>query len=364
MGMRYVILCLFAFSVSQWMDDGGTHGVLFEMNLQVSDAACEYSVSTDSNTKQDLMSSTVSTDCEVSADIPEHCMFDYNTLHGIKCEHEQPEEVRTDNAYGRQGDAIQGHVGLCLPSVKSEENRQELSDDRNVLPPNSMCNANETIPLKPEQNEDPDEYDTNNEAPRHWVVCPDGVLKEVKTEHTSGASDVLSVGDCSRNVGHKQRTQPVSYNNNIQTNVEVSTHSTCDVSSTQFMGRGNGPKAHRRTCKIVKYFTCGTCGKQFVYLCRLKLHEKSHTGVKHFACDTCGKPFARLGDVKMHERIHTGSDVIHVGNHSLDRNISNSMKRNMKVLNLSHVIHTCVRVCMVATVRLCVGPICTGGCIS
>ena len=247
------------------MDDGGTHDVRFEMNLQVSDAACEYSVSTDSDIKQYLMSSTILTDCEVSADIPEHCMFDFNILHGIKYEHEQPEEVRTDNAYGRQGDDIQGHVGLCLSSVKSEENRQELGDDRNVLPSNSMCNANETIQLKPEQKEDPDEYDANNEATRHWFVCPGGVLKEVKAEHTSDASDMLSVEDCSKNVGHKQHTHTVSYNNNIQTNVKASTHSTCDVSSTQFMGRGNGPKAHRRTCKIVKYFTFGTCGKQFVY---------------------------------------------------------------------------------------------------
>ena len=59
-------------------------------------------MSTDSDIKQDSMYSTVSTDCEVSADIPGHCMFDYNVLHGIQYEQERPEEMQTDNAYGRQ----------------------------------------------------------------------------------------------------------------------------------------------------------------------------------------------------------------------------------------------------------------------
>ena len=263
---------------NEWTTD-----VHLELNLQVSDAACEYSVSTDSDIKQDRMSSTVSTDCEESADIPEDCMFDYNMLHGIKCEHERPEEMQTDNAYGRQGDDIQGHVVQCLPSVKWEENVQELSEQKRVLPfnsadreSNSMCDANETIQLKPEQKGDPDEYDTNNEAPRQWVVSPGGVLKEVKAEHTSDASDILPVEDCSENVGHKQRTQPVSYNNNIHTNVKVST---CEVSSSQFRSHGNDLKAHRRTGNMVKHFTCDTCGKHFEYLCRLKMHETAHTKV-------------------------------------------------------------------------------------
>ena len=293
------------------MDDGGKPDVHLELNLQVSDAACEYSVSTDSDIKQDRMSSTVSTDCEESADIPEHCMFDYNILHGIKCEHERPEEMQTDNAYGRQGDHIQGHVVQCLQTVKLEENGQKFREQRRVLPfnstdreSNSMCDANETIQLKPEQKEDPDEYDTNNEAPRQWVVSPDGVLKEVKAEHTSDASDMLSVGDCSKNVGHKQRTQTVSYDNNIHTNVKVST---CDVSSSQFRSHGNDLKAHRRTGSMVKHFTCDTCGKQFEYLCRLKMHEKIHTNVKTFACDTCGKSSNTSGNLKQHEMIHTGA---------------------------------------------------------
>ena len=287
------------------------------------------------------MSSTVSTECEVSDDILEHCMLDYNVLPSIKCEHEQPEDTQTDTAYGRQGYDTQGHVVQCLQSVNREENRQELSERRRVLSFNStdlesnwVCDANETIQLKPEKKEDTDGYDTNNEATIHWVVCPDGVLKEVNAEHKSDGSDILSVGDCSKNVGHTQRTHTVSYHNNIQTNVKVSTHSTCGVSSTQFTGRGNDPKAHRGTCKIVKHFTCDSCGKQFVYLCRLKMHERTHADVKPFACDTCGKSFtlsgtlrrhatthahikpfvcdtcgksfARSGDVKQHERIHTG----------------------------------------------------------
>ena len=258
------------------------------------------------------MSSTVSTDCEVSPDIPQHFMFDYSILHSIKCEHERPEDMQTNNSYGRQGDDIQGHVVQCLPSVKSEETGQEVSEQRHVLSFNStdlesnwVCDANETIQLKPEKKEDPDGYDTNSEATRHWVVCPDGVLKEVKAEHTSDASDILSVEDCSKKVGHKQRTHTVSYHNNIQTNVKVSTHSTCGVSSTQLRGRRNDPKEHRGTCKIVKHFTCDTCGKQFVDLSKLEMHVRTHTGVKPFTCDTCGKSFALSGKLKRHKTTHT-----------------------------------------------------------
>ena len=295
------------------MDDGGKHDVRLDMKLQVSDAACEYSVSTDSYIKQHRMSCTVSADYGVSADIPEQCMFDYNILHCIKCEHERPENPQTDNACGRQGSDIHGNLVQCLPSVKSEENRQELSEQRHVLSFNStyresnwVCDANETIQLKPVKKEDPDGCDSNNEATIHWVVCPDGVLKEVKAEHKSDGSDIFSVGDCSKNGGHTQRTHTVSYHNNIQTNVKVSTHSTCGVSSTQFTGRGNDPKAHRGTCKIVKHFTCDTCGKQFVYLSKLEMHERTHTHVKPFACNICGKSFAQSVLLKNHERTHTG----------------------------------------------------------
>ena len=68
--------------------------------------------------------------------------------------------MQTDNAYCRQGYAIQGQVVQCLKNVKWEENRQEITVQIRVLPFNStdresnqVCKANGNVQLKPEQKE-------------------------------------------------------------------------------------------------------------------------------------------------------------------------------------------------------------------
>ena len=298
------------------MDDEGKHEVHSATHLQVSDAACEYSESTDSDIQQNKMYSAESADCGMSANIPIHCMDDYNVLQGINCAREPSEDVQAANAVCRQGYGIHGHMVKCLPRVKCEERRQELNEQSHVLPFNNTDqetnwtnDADETIQVKQEKKEYPDVYDRSSEVTRQWVVCPGRVLKEVKAEHTSNVSDILYGEDCNVDAGCKLRTHTCTHQNNIndeEMNGKLSTDSTCGVSSTQSRRHDKVLKVHDRTSKGVKHLTCDTCGKQLAYLCKLKVHERTHTGVKPFTCDTCGKSFSHSGDLKRHERIHTG----------------------------------------------------------
>ena len=298
------------------MDDEGKHDVHSNTHLQVSDAACEYSESTDSDIGENKMYSAVSSDCEMSADIPTHRMDDYNVSQVTTPAHERQqdgqEDVQAGDGYSRQGDS--GHMVKCLLSVECEEHIQELSEQSHVLPVNSKYqetnwtrDANETIQVKQETKEYPDGYDRSSEVTRHWVVCPGGVLKEVKAEHTSDVSDISAIEDCNENVDCKLRTRTCTHHTNShdeEMNGKLNTDYTCGVSSTQFRRHDNVLKVQERTSKCVKHFTCDTCGKQFAYLSKLKLHEMTHTGLKPFTCDTCGKSFAQSGELKMHERIH------------------------------------------------------------
>ena len=274
------------------------------------------SESTDSDIQQNKMYSAESSDCGMSAAIPIHCMDDYNVLQGISCAREPPEDFQAANAFCRQGYGSHGHMGQCLPHVKCEERRQELNEQSHVIPfkntdqeTNWTNDANETNRVKPEKKEYPDVYDRSSEVTRHWVVCPGGVLKEVKAEHTSDVSDILSVEGGNENVGCKPRIHKCTHINNIhdeEMNGKLNTDSSCDVSSTQFRRHDNVMKVQERTSKGVKHLNCDTCGKQFAYLCDLKVHGRTHTGVKPFTCDTCGKSYSQSGNLKEHERIHTG----------------------------------------------------------
>ena len=298
------------------MDDEGKHDANLETHLQVSDAACEYAESTDSDIKQNKMYSAESADCGISVDIPIHCMDDYNVLQCATYYHKRPADVEASDVYNRHGDGIQGHIVNCFPSVKCEEHRPELNEQRHVLPVNSTdqetnwtLDVNETIQVKQEKKEYPDGYDRSSEVTKHWIVCPGGVLKEVKAEHTSDVSEILSVDSSNENVGCKIRTRTSTHLNNINDdaiNDNLSTDCTCGVPSTQFTQHDNVLKVQERTTECVKRFTCDTCGRQFAYLSKLNMHEMTHMSVKPFMCDTCGRSFARSGDLKRHEITHTG----------------------------------------------------------
>ncbi len=298
------------------MDAEGKLGTRLDIHLQVTDAACEYSEATDLDIKQNEMYSAESADCGMSVDIPIHCIDDYNVLHGITCAREQSEDVQADNAFCRQGYGIHGHMVKCLPLVKCEEQCQELNEQSYAPPFNSTDHetnwtreGNETIQVKQEKKEYTDGYYRSSEVTRHWVVCPDGALKEVKAEHTSDVSDILCDEDCNVNVGCNLRTRTCTLHNNIndeEINGKLSTDSTCDVSSTQFRRHDNVLKVQERMSKRVKHFGVDTCVEQLAHLSELKVRERTHPGVKPFTCDTCGKPFAQSADLKRHEMVHTG----------------------------------------------------------
>ena len=204
----------------------------------------------------------------------------------------------------------------CLISVKCEEHRHELNEQSHVLQASSTDqetnrtnDANENIHVKHEKKEYPDGYDRSSKVTRQWVVCPGGVLKEVKAEHASDVSDILSGEDCSVNVGHTLYVRTCTHHNNIhdeEMNGKLSTDTTCDVASTQFRRNDNVMMVHERMGKGLNDFTVDTCGKQFAHLSELKVHEMTHTGVKPFSCDKCGKSFSRSGHLKQHEMRHEG----------------------------------------------------------
>ena len=114
---------------------------------------------------------------------------------------------------------------VSMDTVKCEEQRQETNAQRSRLPfidndgeSTWTCGVNELTDVKPGKKTYPDEYGRHFDEPRHWVVCQDGVLKEVKTEHSIGVSDILPVEDGSHNVD-QNNTSVVQITRNL--NVKV-----------------------------------------------------------------------------------------------------------------------------------------------
>ena len=110
---------------------------------------------------------------------------------------------------------------------------------------------------------------------KHWVVCPGGVLKQVKAEHTLCVSEISPVEDVD------PKSQSSSTN-----------HSKMECTS-------------ERTDTGVRPLTVFTCGKSFALTCTLVRLERTHTGVKAYTCDTCGQSFAQSSTLVRHENTHT-----------------------------------------------------------
>ena len=216
-------------------------------------------------------------------------MDDYSILKGIQYAHERPEDTQADTDYNQQRDGMRGHVVEWLPSVKCEEHRQELNEQSHVIPSHRtddetslICN----VKVKQEDKEDTYGYDRRNDATRHWIVCHGGVLKEVKAEHTSDVSEILSVEGCNENVGCKSSTHTCTHHNDVHDediNVKLCTDSTCALPSSQVRRHDNVLKLDTKSCTGGKHLMCDTRVRQYADLSQHKVHEITHTGVKHFA---------------------------------------------------------------------------------
>uniref|UniRef100_A0A3B4TMF9 C2H2-type domain-containing protein n=1 Tax=Seriola dumerili TaxID=41447 RepID=A0A3B4TMF9_SERDU len=58
-------------------------------------------------------------------------------------------------------------------------------------------------------------------------------------------------------------------------------------------------------CTSEKSIKCDTCGKDFKYKSKLKIHQRRHTRERPYCCSTCGKKFTQTSSLKNHLRIHT-----------------------------------------------------------
>ena len=113
------------------------------------------------------------------------------------CEHKLPENIPKDIAGIQNGHSADDRIFAGLLCVKCGEQRKQVDGQQAILPfmdkdqvPTRSCDVNKLTGVMPEKKTDSDECDSKRDGTRHWVVCLGGVLKEVKADHTIGASDV------------------------------------------------------------------------------------------------------------------------------------------------------------------------------
>ena len=277
----------------------------------------------------------------MAANNPTYCSYECILSQTIKCELKLPEYLNDDGAGNQQVHGVGGRIVFGLQSVKCEEQRQETHEQQAIHSPIDTdqastwtCDVNE---VKVENKASRDEHGRNSDEVKHWVVCPGGVLKQVKPEHTLGVSDIPAVKDVdpksqSSSTNHSKMdcASEREVHERIDTGVRHLTVDTCGKSFAlsctlvrherthtgvkaytcdtcgQSFAQSSTLVRHENTHAGVKPHICDTCGKSFAFSSKLMRHERKHTGVKPYICDTCGKSFARYSALTVHERIHTG----------------------------------------------------------
>ena len=149
---------------------------------------------TESDIKQEAVLSPVYATCPVPASIPTtSCSCDCKILKNTQCEHKLPESMHEggSDTDSQKAHSVDDRIVSGLQGVKCEKQRQELNEQRPILPSVNSLQAstlsydvNELTEVKLEKTTEPDEHDRSSDETRHWIVCPGRVLKEGKAEPT------------------------------------------------------------------------------------------------------------------------------------------------------------------------------------
>ena len=242
----------------------------------------------------------------MSANTPASCSYECIISETIKCEPKLPENLQDDGAGNQQEHGVGGRFVFDFQSVKCEEQRQELHEQHVIHSSIDTDQAStwtcDVTEVKAENKASRGEHDRNSDDVKHWVVCPGGVLKQVKDEHTIGVTEISPDED----VDFKSHSSSTNHSK-IECGSQLKVHErhNCDTRGTSF-ARSISLTMHERIHTGMKPYTCETCGQSFARSSNLTSHERTHTGVKPYTCDTCGQSFARSSNLTRHERTHTG----------------------------------------------------------